>query len=431
MSRKISLPPSFTKYICFAFVVCILFSMPVMAQNEEGLGVDSAFTLARKLTYSGKRGEGRQLVLRLIQQHPTYLELKTFVGRTYAWDGTYAEARKFFAEVTAADPATLDNYLAWSDAERWADEPGKNLAVVEQGLLHFKDDPELLYRKAKLLSSAGKLADAKRLVQKALRQQPHHREAYVLLQELRSQLLDNSVSVGFSHEEFSKFYSPTNAGYVQASRTTSLGSVIGRVNYAARFGKQAFQPEVDLYPRLFRGFYAYLNAGFSAGSLFPEQRYGAEIFGSLPESFEASAGARYLDFGPQSRVTIYTGSVGYYTGNYWLSLRPYITPDSGSTSTSASLTVRRYFRNPENYFSLRIGAGISPELLNTQTTTGAYIKEFYGLRSQSLSVSYQQPISKRWVVSGSLGMSRQEALFAVDEFSNGVNVSLSLKYRYK
>ena len=432
MLSKTNLMFAFRRKTCFVFVAYyFLISVTATAQNIEELGVDSAFTIARQLAFSGKREEGRQLALRLIQKHPNYLELKTFVGRTYAWDGKYDEARKLFADVAAADANTLDNYLAWSDTERWADEPGKNLSVLDQALLHFKDEPELLYRKARLLSMSGRLADAKQLVQKAIRQQPNHSDAYKLLQELRSQLLDNSVSVGFSHEEFSKFYSSTNTAYVQASRITPIGSVIGRVNYANRFGKQALQPEVDLYPRLFRGTYAYLNAGFSAGSLFPDQRYGAEIFASLPKSFEVSAGARYLNFGPQSKVTIYTGSVGYYTGNYWLSVRPYITPDSARSSTSASLTVRRYFRNPEHYFSVRIGAGISPELLNTQTAAGIYTKEFYGLRSQSLSLNYQQPVSKHIIVNGGLGMGRQEALFAVGEFSNSLNVSLSLKYRCK
>lgn len=418
-------------FLCFVLACCsACFVMPALAQSN-GLDVDSAFAVARTLAFDGKHKEGRELALQLIQQHPSYLELKTFVGRTYAWDGDYAAARALFAQVAEADGKTLDNYIAWADAEHWADEPENETVVVDKGLTQFKDDPDLLYRKARVLSFSGKMADAKAFAQKALRKRPNYGAAYVLLQELRSQLLDNSVSAGFSYERFSKYYDPSHFAYIQASRTTPLGSVIARVNYAARFGKTAFQPEVDLYPKIARGVYAYLNAGFSGESLFPKQRYGAEIFASLPHSFEASAGARYLNFGPQSKVTIYTGSVGYYTGNYWLSLRPYITPDSGRSSTSLSFTVRRYFRNPENYFSVRIGAGISPELLNSQTAAGIYSKEFYGLRSQSLSLSYQQPLSRRWVVNGSLGMSRQEPLFAVGEYYTNIGAALSLKYRYK
>ncbi|MDQ3279169.1 MAG: YaiO family outer membrane beta-barrel protein, partial [Bacteroidota bacterium] len=218
---------------------------------------------------------------------------------------------------------------------------------------------------------------------------------------------------------------------VQASRATPLGAVVGKVNYANRAGKQTFQPELELYPKLHRNFYGYLNAAFSDGSLFSKHRYGAEIFASLPASLEASAGIRHLSFNPESKVTIYTGSVGYYTGNYWLSLRPYITPDSASTSVSASATVRRYLSHPEHYFSVRIGAGFSPELLTTQTTSGSGTKDFYSLKSQTVNIGYQFPFSKKWVVNGNITVGRQETIFAPGEYTANTAATLIVKYRYR
>jgi YaiO family outer membrane protein len=93
--------------------------------------------------------------------------------------------------------------------------------------------------------------------------------------------------------------------------------------------------------------------------------------------------------------------------------------------------VRRYFRHAENYFSIRLGAGISPELLNTQIAPNVTAKQFYSLRSQSINITYQQPLSKRWVVNGSFGLGQQEPLFAVGEYVTNINGSLSLKYQYK
>lgn len=420
---------SLTLLVSLVLMGC--FCLPANAQNDTLNDPDKAFAQARDLAFSGMRKDGRKLALSILQKHPLYLDVKTFVGRTYAWDGDYEKARNAFAEVAAADPKTLDNYIAWIDAEKWADEPANALAAAEKGLQHFGDDADLLYRKAKLLSVTGKMADAKRVVQTLLRKHPKHGDAYLLLQELRGQLLDNDISAGYSHESFSAYFSPANYAFVQASRATPFGAVVARVNYANRFGSQAFQPEIDLYPRLFRGVYAYLNAGFSNGSLFPEQRYAGEIFASLPLSLEASAGLRYLSFSPESKITIYTGSIGYYTGNYWISLRPYITPDSASTSVSASATVRRYFSNPEHYFSLRIGAGYSPELLNTQTTTGSSSKAFYGLKSQSATIGYQYPVSRKWALNGSLTLGRQEPLFAIGEYAVNTAAALTVRYRYK
>jgi YaiO family outer membrane protein len=420
----------------YSFFICLLISFtvllqPASAQTDTLADADKAFAAARHLAYTGKRQDGRELALRIAQKHPQYLEVKTFIGRTYAWDGDYDKARQTFAEVTAADAGTLDNYLAWIDAEQWAGETARALAVTDKGLLHFSEDPELLYRKAKLLSGTGKMAEAKVLAQKVLNKQPKHSQAYMLLQELRGQLLDNEFAAGFTYEEFSKHFSPARYAFVQASRNTGLGSVVGRVNYASRSGKQTFQPELELYPKLHRNLYGYLNAAFSDGSLFPKQRYGAEVFASLPLSMEASAGIRHQSFGPDRKVTIYTGSVGYYTGNYWLSIRPYIIPDSARTGVSASATVRRYFSSPEHYFSVRMGAGFSPELLSTQTTTGSGTKAFYSLKSQSVNVGYQYPISKKWVVNGNVTFGRQQTVFAIGEYTTNTAASLVVKYRYR
>ncbi|HEV7329933.1 MAG TPA: YaiO family outer membrane beta-barrel protein [Flavisolibacter sp.] len=419
------------RFFFFLLLCSTIFLQSAHAQTDSLSDPDKAFAFAKNLAFTGQRENGRDLALRILQKHPHYLDVKTFVGRTYAWDGNYDMARKMFAEVEASNAKTLDNYIAWIDAERWANEAANALAVTEKGLRYFAEDPELLYRKAKLFTLTGKMAEAKYLAQKLLHKHPNHGDAYLLLQELRNQLLDNEVAAGFTYEEFSRHFSPARFAFVQASRATPLGAVIGRINYASRPGRQSFQPEVELYPKLSRTVYAYLNAGFSDGELFPKQRYGAEIFASLPHGLEASAGLRHLSFSAESKVTVYTGSVGYYTGNYWLSFRPYITPGTESTSIAATATVRRYFSNPEHYLAVRLGAGNSPELLNTQTTQGTTSKAFYGLKSQAVNIGYQHPVSTRWSINGNITIGRQETLFAIGEYASNMAASLIVKYRYR
>jgi YaiO family outer membrane protein len=182
-----------------------------------------------------------------------------------------------------------------------------------------------------------------------------------------------------------------------------------------------------MYPKISRKLYGYLNYAFSGDALFPRHRYGAELFAGLPYSLEASVGMRHLSFSANSQVTIYTGSVGYYVGNYWLSLRSYITPGENHSSVSAAFTARRYLRNPEHYYTVRIGAGFSPELINLQSAA----KQFYNLQSQSVTIGYQQPLSRRWTVSGNLALGRQELLFSSGEYSNNIGTSLTMKYRYR
>jgi YaiO family outer membrane protein len=406
-------------------------AVPSYAQDTSITDPDAAFKAARELAFSGKRQEGRNLALRIIARYPAYKEIKTFIGRTYAWEGTYDSARYYFQDVAATDPKPLDNFIAWIDAERWANQPAQALALTEQALGYFKDDVELLYRKAKLYSLTGRLADAKMLTHKILLREEKHGPTYILLQELRSQLLYNGVAAGLTFEGFSKYYNPMYTSFIQGSKITRTGSIIARLNYANRFTRTAFQPELDFYPRIYKGVYAYLNYGFSNGELFPKHRMGAEIFMSLPNSFEASIGLRYLYFSKGSKVTVYTGALGYYVGNYWLSFRPNITLDSGRTSASASLTARKYFAKADRFLSLRIGAGFSPELQNFQSSSGAGSKGFYSVKSQNIGLSYQHPFNKQWMLVGGLDLLHQEVAFNPGEYIYNYGLSAALKYRFK
>ena len=131
-----------------------------------------------------------------------------------------------------------------------------------------------------------------------------------------------------------------------------ISYLYARVNYASRsFGssaKSGIQFELDLYPRITKGFYAYLNGGYSSSSIFPKYRLGGELYKSLPFSFEISAGIRYLDFS-STQVYIYTGYLGKYYKNYWFSFRPFFTLKPSGVSFTGIWIVRRYLEDAENY----------------------------------------------------------------------------------
>ena len=137
------------------------------------------------------------------------------------------------------------------------------------------------------------------------------------------------------------------------------GSIIGRLNLANRYATSGAQYEVDAYPGLGANAYGYLNAGYSRATIFPEWRFGGEYFRSLPHAYEASLGFRQLRFGGPP-VTLFTGAVGRYTGNYWFSLRPYVRDKPSGISASMSLSARRYYADADNYIGGRAGFGSSP-----------------------------------------------------------------------
>ena len=86
-----------------SLVLLCFFVINLSAQDDTLSNPDKAFAQAKDLAFSGRRQQGRELALRILSKYPLYTEVRTFVGRTYAWDGNYAEARKAFADAGADD----------------------------------------------------------------------------------------------------------------------------------------------------------------------------------------------------------------------------------------------------------------------------------------------------------------------------------------
>lgn len=167
------------------------------------------------------------------------------------------------------------------------------------------------------------------------------------------------ISLDYQYYRFDRTFSAWHLSSGEVSRRGTMGTLIGRFNHARRFDRNGTQFEVDAYPRIAKGTYGYLNVGYAPEALFPEWRAGGELFRSLPGSFEASLGSRWLKFGSKD-VVIYTGSVGKYVGNYWISARPFVTPKDDGTSVTAIVTARRYYADADHYMGVSVGYGTSP-----------------------------------------------------------------------
>lgn len=168
-----------------------------------------------------------------------------------------------------------------------------------------------------------------------------------------------SVSGELSHVSFSGDTEAWRLASVALWRRGSAGTFIARVNYAHRFATDGLQVEADAYPRVSDKVYLYFNAGYSGATVFPAWRSGAEVFTALPAAWEASVGVRQLRFNGVP-VTMLTGALGKYAGNYWISLRPYLRRRDGTTSATTTLQARRFFEDGDHWFGAVVTAGGSP-----------------------------------------------------------------------
>jgi YaiO family outer membrane protein len=395
-----------SKSILIFYSAVILFTINVRAQQKVFTGnPDTAFKVARELAFNKHRKQAQDTLLLILTKYPNYNDVRAFLASTYSWDGNYNKAREEFKKVLLKDPKRKTTWIAAINNELWSDSPFKALKVTESALKQFPNDEAILLLKAKAQQKGKNPEDALNTVNLIVESNPNNQEAVSYQKNLINTLSYNTIGLKSSIDLYSEVFDPMQLHTLKYSRQTKYGSIIAKMNFSRRFKENGVQFEVDLYPRITEGLYAYVNLGFANTFLFPDIRYGAELYKSLPKSFEISAGFRALKY--STTTTIYTGSVGWYTGNSYWSFRTYITPNDNGSSKSGTLNYRKYRSDANNYFTVSLGIGYSPEIdrfnfsryenvivnLNSQLVKGGYFftsKNNKNLWGANFGVTHQE-----------------------------------------
>lgn len=392
-------------------------------RTQKGIDLDILFKKARTLAFEGNRKEAIEICKNILEKKPEYHDVRVFLGRIYAWDKEYDLARRELLRVTQENPSHLDAKSALIDVEYWANDLEQALKYCDEGLKKDPSHREFLYKKAQILEKQGNYEGASESIYLLLKMDSGHTDAQELLNRIQfsTQLFEAKVKYGYDHfNRGEEDFGPWHLASFDLSKKIKWGTVIGRINYANRnFGsisKSGPQFEIDLYPRITKGFYAYVNGGYSSSSVFPKYRFGGELYKSLPSGFEISAGARYLDFST-AKVLIYTGNLGKYYKNYWFSLRPFVTSKTSGIDISGILLIRKYQNNPGNYISLLLGIGSSPiELF--------FLEDIERLNSYKIGLEIVQMVSRSTLIEIQIRFEREE--FQTGKFGNRYTLSFSL-----
>ncbi len=209
----------------------------------------------------------------------------------------------------------------------------------------------------------------------------------------------NKISATYTQDTLDQGFSDWRMLSTAVSHRFGFGSLIGRLNQAHRFDSDGNQLEIDSYPSFREGTYAYFNIGYSSDSIFPKYRLGAEVYQTLGQAWEGSLGFRRLIF-QNSNVTIFTGTIAKYIGNYYLILRVNSVPDVTGNSMSYGPQIRRYFGD-HDYVGISAGSGRSP----TQVANDSRVLI---LVSKRLSLDAQFEFIPTWVATAGLGDSEDE-----------------------
>jgi len=360
------------------------------------------FEQARQAAWSGNREYARELCRRILERNPKHADARVLLGRTLAWDRRFDQARIELRTVLAAHPSYLDARAALIDVELWDGKPEEAARLCEEGLNDRPDASELLYRKYKALKKLGREEEALKAMRKAAAAEPGNRDFRRIVDRAEADGLRNKLAVWYRFENFEQSSSTWHETGVQIDRKYPWGTLIGRVTQAWRFGNSGQMFEVDAYPKLPNRFYMYLNAGVSGSNLFPNYRYGAELYKNFDGGWEASIGAFRMHF-DSGIAKLYTGTIGKYWKNWWLSLRPTVSVRDPSNSVSWRFTGRRYFGDPENYAGFSVGTGSRPEF-------DFFTNLQQDLNSGRLQLEWQHRYRGRWIGKINAGSREQEFL---------------------
>ncbi len=330
--------------------------MVVCAAAQLGAGQSDVVTRARALAIAGQRGEAIELLQNSLAISPRNSDARVLLGTVLSWEGRYDEARRELEAVLTESPTHGDALPAMINVELWSNHSGRAEELASRALRNRPNDTGMLLARARALSALKRETEARDTLDRLLVIDPRNEQALQMRRSLRASLRLWQVRVGSLYEAFSDHRVAWREWQVSVGRTTPIGSILLRGSRAERFGLKDDQVELEMYPRLRPGTYAYVAGAYAPNALlYPEYRYAADLYQSLGAGFEGSMGFRRLGFG--RGVNIYAGSLSKYYGQWLFTGRAFVTPDSAGTSRSCHGSFRRYFGDAGTYVGLRYGRG--------------------------------------------------------------------------
>ena len=405
----------------FTLIILSLLSTAVFSQentSSDDLLLSAQSAIRQEKNYPKAIG----LLKQAIKQSPDYSDLRIMLGRVYTWDDKPDSARMQFQTVLQKDPANEETYNAFFDLEYWADNFPRSLEIIEKGLEYHPDAEALIVKKAKVLNAMKKPNEAIVLTQNYIKQHPGSKDAAEVYKSLKQANLKNDITYGYTFSSFNKrFEQPWHMANISYGRVTPIATLNFQINYANRFNTNGVEFETNSYPGITKGLYAYVGAAFSNSSIFSKHRLGVSLYKSLPLSFEAEGGVRYLQF--DEPTVLYVVGFGRYFGSSFIGLRSYIGPGEDQFSKSFNLYSGFYLSDDRNdYFGISGGTGFSPD------DRARNIDINRNLKSLKAGAEYSRNITRQLTVSGSLSYLNEE--FSTKTFGSQFTVSAGMKHRF-
>ncbi len=352
----------------FLFLLAIVVpAVPAVAQTTD------VVAQARALEKSGQRADAIDMLRARLAVAPGDDDAREMLGLYLSWEGMYDEARTLLQLVVDHRPGDADVLAGLMNVELWSGHPQAAKTLAERGVSQWRGDGRFTQGRARALRAMGVA-------------------------------LPWTMSAAHTHDSFSDSRQAWRETQMSLKRDTPVGAAVATVIRAERLGLKDTQYEVDLYPKFRPGTYAYVSVGVAPDKLlFPHIRTGADLYQSVGNGFEISAGFRRLEF--STPTMIYVGAVNKYVGNWLLTGRIYYVPNrTAPSSKSYNGSFRRYFGGDgTSYIGGRYSRGFAREEIVS-------INDFEVLSSDTVAGDADIAIARRWRLTLQASSSRQDRM---------------------
>ncbi|MEJ8757203.1 YaiO family outer membrane beta-barrel protein [Pontibacter sp. H259] len=404
--------------------VALLVAISFKSSGQSG-SLATDFQKARQIAFEQKDYTSAiQLCKQILQQDPSYADAEIFLGRLYYWNGSPDSAIVILGQAFTQHPTNADAALALADILYFEKDYEQALLYAGKGLAIDPQSRELLTRKATILAASGNYKQAYLLTDSLLLTEPGNGQLQALRTQLRDYSYTSRVEVTYDYTYFDKqFNDAWHLAGISYGRQTKMGPVNARVSYANRFAKQGLQFEAEAYPKLSKAFYTYTSIAYSNDlPVFPTLRAGLSLYANLPKAWEAEGGVRYLNF--DSDVWVYTFGAGKYIGNFWFNGRMYFTQGNDDLANAYSLTTRYYLKRADNYASVILGWGVSPD----DRAQAVRLNTTSKLNTFKAGAGYRFTLNTRHVLG--INGTYENVEYLPDTKGNQVNISTLYQFRF-
>ena len=307
----------------------IIICAPLLVLLTTGTAIaqDDVISRARAASADGRRAEGLTLLEEHLADSPRDVDARLTYGLLLSWDGKYDQARTELRRVLATAPDYADARTALMNVEWWS----------------------------------GHREEALDLSTQILARDPGNPQAKLVRQRLDSQSRPWTATSWYAADAFNDGTSTWHEAGVSLGRETPIGSVIVRGTNATRSGYTDQLVEVEAYPTFRAGTYAYVSIGSGTNrDFYPTYRAAFDLNQSLGHGIEISGGYRRLVFA--DAVSIYTGTLTQYVGQWALMGKTFFVPSAEGDSWSFHAESRRYVGSTgRSFVGITVSQGFSRE----------------------------------------------------------------------